>query len=428
METTRELFLEVMNFNKSLRTLKWNFGYWGSTIKNWYRDGLPEEKYPKISTETINISYSLYTSAWTHKWKTLGSKKNVKIELPDGIGVWGGANCQPNQGIPLDHDVKKYFGLDQSGVLANVEQLFYPKFDVSIISEDENSLTYIDLDGVKRKFMKNEATVPTFIDSPIKDSNSWNIIKNERLKLEEISKRFPSDWNELVKEYNNRDYPLYIGGYPIGLFGILVHLLGYENLFLFFYDKPNIIKDMLETFTNVWMAVWEELLSKVEIDAIHFWEDISMGKGSMVSPAIIKEFLVPYYKKIISFLKGKGVKAIMLDTDGNCEELIPIFLDCGVNCIYPMEVNAGMNILEIRKKYPEMIIMGGISKSEIAFGENHIDKMLEPVGELLKYGGYIPCCDHWVPPEIPWKYFKYYMEKLNYLIDNKAKKQNYYTI
>jgi hypothetical protein len=38
---TRELFGEMMRFNKKVRSLKWQFGYWGETGKNWYRDGLP---------------------------------------------------------------------------------------------------------------------------------------------------------------------------------------------------------------------------------------------------------------------------------------------------------------------------------------------------------------------------------------------------
>ena len=35
---TRERFLEVMkNFNTSVPSLKWEFGYWGGTINKWYK-------------------------------------------------------------------------------------------------------------------------------------------------------------------------------------------------------------------------------------------------------------------------------------------------------------------------------------------------------------------------------------------------------
>ncbi|MBM3707372.1 MAG: hypothetical protein FJW69_03370 [Actinobacteria bacterium] len=413
---SRELFHEIMNFNRSVRPLKWSFGYWGSTVKKWYEQGLTKKEYPKIPTEISTISYSLYTTVWTHKWEKTPASKAEKIELPDGIVAWGGANCHPNQGMPLATDVMEYFNFDKTGILVEVEQLFYPPFEIEILEENEKFLIYIDLDGVKRRFQKKEATIPTFLDSSIKDWKSWCKVKEEKLTIENIKDRFPKNWNDLVKIYRNRDYPLYFGGYPLGLFGTLAHLLGYKHLFLFYYDHPDLIRDMLNTFTELWISVWEEVLSFTSVDAIHIWEDISMGRGSMVSPSIIKEFMVPHYKRIADFLKGKGVNIIMLDTDGDCNELIPIFLDAGINCLYPMEASAGMDVLAVRKRYPTLAMMGGVPKSEIALGKEHIDKMLEPIEILIKEGGYIPCGDHSIPPEVSWKNYKYYREKLNHMI------------
>ena len=222
-----------------------------------------------------------------------------------------------------------------------------------------------------------------------------------------------------VKEYKNRDYPLVLGGYPIGLFGTLAHLLGYENLFYFYYDAPDLIHDILTTFTNLWISIWEEVLSQVNVDCIHLWEDVSSGRGSMISPDIFKQFMTPNYKKLTDFVKNKGVNIILLDTDGDCNELIPMFLEAGITGLYPMEVSAGMDVISARKKYPNLQIMGGIPKSDISIGKKRIDEILKDTEILLKSGGYIPFGDHLIPPEVPWEYFKYYREKLNDLIDKK---------
>jgi len=255
----------------------------------------------------------------------------------------------------------------------------------------------------------------------IKGWDSWNQLKEERFSLEAIRERFPPNWDELVAEYKNRDYPLAVGGYPNGLFGSLTHLIGYENLFLFYYDQPDLIKDILERLTDVWIAVWEEVMADVDIDLGNLWEDVSSGKGSMISPKVFKEFLSPYYRKLVDFLNSKGVDIIMVDTDGDCNELIPLFMEAGITGLYPMEVSAGMDVVAARKKYPKLQLMGGIPKSRIALGTGEIDRFLEPVQWLLSQGGYIPFGDHFVPPEVPWKEFKYYREKLNRLIDNAAK-------
>ena len=422
---TRERFLEVMNFNPSVRSLKWEFGFWGSTIKRWYAEGLPEKQYPTIATRTITLNSSLYTYAWTHHWrstrnlfeKTLGERERI-IELPDGIAVWGGFPYWPSQGFPLDTDVSAYFGFDKTQVLVPVEQLLYPHYEPKTLEEDDRYLKYSDIDGITRLFQKEEAVIPSGMSWPIKDWESWLEIKNQRMRLDNIRERFPANWSELVQEYKQRDYVLSLGGYPCGFFGTLVHLLGYQNLFFFYYDEPEMLKDILQHLTNLWLAIWEEVVAEVEVDVVHIWEDMSSNKGSMISNQVFKEFMMPYYKQVTSFLKAHGVRVILVDTDGDCNTLIPLFLECGVTGLYPMEVSAGMDVVKARKEYPTLQIGGGISKSELALGQARIDQLLERTEWLLQQGGYIPFGDHFIPPEVGWNEYKYYREKLNRLIDN----------
>ena len=421
---TRERFLATMRFAPHVPAPKWEFGYWGGTLNRWYEEGLPERTYPAIPTGISTLQSSLYTTAWSHEWRktrnlfeiTYGERQR-KIVLPDGIGVWGGALYWPSQGFPLDLDVADYFGFDQSTALVHVEQLLYPTYEPRILDEDDEYLNYVDIDGITRRYQKIEGVIPTAMSWPIHDWESWLEIKSERLRLEDIPDRFPDHWPELVQAYRERDYPLSLGGYPLGFFGTLVHLLGYLNLFYNYYDQPDLIRDILQHLTNLWTAIWEEVMAQVEVDCVHIWEDVSAAKGSMVSPAIFTEFMAPYYRQISDFLRGKGVDILLVDTDGNCEMLIPLLLEAGVTGLYPMEVSAGMNVAKARKEYPQLQIMGGVPKSDIALGRERIDAFLEDVAGLLRSGGYIPFGDHLIPPEVSWEDFKYYRCKLNRLID-----------
>jgi hypothetical protein len=421
---SRDKFLAVMNSRSNSVANKWEFGYWGSTVKRWYKEGLPQKMYPKLPKNIINTNASLYTAMWTYQWQKnknlfekIYNEPESQIVLSDGLAVMAGGLPWPNQGFPLDYDIKEYFNLDKTQVLVCAEQLLYPLFDIEILYEDERYIDYKDIDGGTRRFSKIQQVIPSGLDYIIKDENDWEVIKRERMSLDNIRQRLPKNWNELVKEYKNRDYPLSVGGYPAGIFGSLTHMIGYENLFLFYYDKPNLLKDMLDRITDIWIALWEEILQDVDFDLANIWEDISSGKGSMVSPSVFKEFIAPYYKKISSFLKSKGIKILLVDTDGDCSELIPLFMKAGVTGLYPMEVSAGMNVVEARKKYPDLQILGGIPKLDIKYGKQKIDEILEPVKWLLKQGKYIPFCDHFVPPEVSWKNFEYYRFKLNSIIN-----------
>ena len=225
----------------------------------------------------------------------------------------------------------------------------------------------------------------------------------------------------MVKQYKNRDYPLALGGYPQGFFGTLSHLIGYENLFIWYVTQPELVHDILNTLTELWIAVYSEVLAQVEVDHWHIWEDISFGKGSMISPEMVREFLCPYIKRVGDFLKSRGVNILLLDTDGDCNSLIPIFIEAGVTGMYPFEAHCGMDIVKVRKQYPKLQMLGGIPKSEIPRGKERIDEILEPVDEVLKTGGYIPFGDHFIPPEVDFENFIYYRNKLNALIDKYGK-------
>lgn len=408
----RERFLEVMNGNPRVAPLKWEFGYWGGTINNWYAQGLPRKHYPEIPTRITTPTSTLYTAAWT-------CQRTDK--LPEGFPVMAGGLYWPTQGFALDHDVREYFQMDYTQVMVDVNLLFEPMFDVKVLQDTRERFVYVDIDGVERIFMKAEATIPTTVKGPIDGWDSWNALKAERLNAKDISRRFPKHWAQLVKEYKNRDYPMAIGGYPHGYFGTLAHLLGYEKLFYWYYDEPKLLHDMLSTFTDLWIAVYEQVLSEVEVDHIHFWEDISAGKGPMVSLDLVREFMLPYYKRIIDYLKARGMKIFFVDTDGDCNSLIPLFMSVGVTGMYPFETHCGMDIVKVRREYPKLQILGGVPKSEIGKGKHRVDEILKPVEAVLKSGGYIPFGDHFIPPEVPWEEFKYYRTKLNGMIDAVAR-------
>ncbi len=316
----RERFHEVMNFNTAAGSIRWEFGYWGATVDRWYEEGLEKHAYPRLEPPPLihkTPTSHLYLPAWTCL---------KQDRLPPGTAIMAGGLYWPSQGFPLDFDVRRQLGMDYTQTLVNVNLLLCPMFDVQVVSEDDQRFEYVDIDGVRRIFLKEQATIPTAMGYPIRDRASWEELKAERVRLDNLSERFPDNWPELVREYRQRDYPLALGGYPHGFFGTLAHLMGYENLFVTYYDDPDLIHDILDTFTDLWIAVYEMVLKDVEIDHVQIWEDISAGTGSMVSPAIIREFMLPRYKRFTDFVKSKGVEFIFVDTDGDCFDLIPLFL------------------------------------------------------------------------------------------------------
>ncbi|MEM2703678.1 MAG: uroporphyrinogen decarboxylase family protein, partial [Candidatus Bathyarchaeia archaeon] len=127
---------------------------------------------------------------------------------------------------------------------------------------------------------------------------------------------------------------------------------------------------------------------------------------------IFRDFLLPRYEEIIKYPRKHGVKVIELDSDGNTEILIPMFIEVGINAHWPLEAAAGMNPIEIRKKYGEEIALyGGIDKRVLTMSKKDIEKeVYNKILPMMELGGYIPFIDHTIPPDVPLENFLYYLD------------------
>jgi uroporphyrinogen decarboxylase len=137
----------------------------------------------------------------------------------------------------------------------------------------------------------------------------------------------------------------------------------------------------------------------------------------MISLAMVREYMLPYIKRVADFLKARGVRHILLDTDGDCYSVIPLFMEAGVTGMYPFEVHYGMDLARVRRLYPKLQIMGGIAKSEIAKGKARIDEVLAPVAGVLRTSGCIPFGEHFVAPDVSFENFSYFRAQLHEMID-----------
>jgi hypothetical protein len=323
------------------------------------------------------------------------------------------------EGLSEDRKWDEEFGFDPGIAVVDVNLGYSPRFEERIVEDRGETVIKYDSKGILIEDRKDGCSIPRFIEYPVKDKTDWETLKRERLDPDDPS-RFPPNWEELVREYADSDSALQLGCYPYGLFGTLRDMMGVEELLVSFYDRPKLIRDMMDYLTNFWLAIFEKAASRVKVDIIHIWEDMSGKHGSLISPAMIREFMLPNYKKIREFADANGIEIVSLDTDGDVDELIPLFMESGINLLLPFEVAAGADINEYRRLYPRLSIMGGINKLEIAKGKAAIDSELSRLVPVMSKPGYFPALDHLVHPEISWDDFKYFVYRLKEMIESRS--------
>jgi uroporphyrinogen decarboxylase len=177
-------------------------------------------------------------------------------------------------------------------------------------------------------------------------------------------------------------------------------------------DMPELIHAIGAQWVSLHTALFEHIASVTSVDAVYFWEDMAYRNGPMIGPPTFREFMLPYYARVIDCARSLGIDVLDVDTDGHFSVLIPLFLEAGVNKFLPFEVQAGMDIREVRQQYGRRIIIeGGLDKRALAKDFAAIkDEVESKVPALLREGGYFPAIDHNVPPDVSLKNFEFFLQ------------------
>ena len=389
--TTRDIYLSVLDMAETERTLKWEFGYWGATLTNWYRDGLPR-------------------------------RVGFDRELLYGEFVNGPALQYPmpsyDDGVQFAHDVSAFFGLDQPPAPFPFNWFYYPRWEREVICGTEDKVEYVGVDGIRRLAFKDERSMPSWLGHPVTCEADWERIKRERLSLDNFAERYTvHDLAAYLAQARRRDTPLCLYGSPIGFFGILRFMIGEENLYYWYYDKPDLITAILEHLCAMWLAIAEELTGLVDFDYGRFYEDMAYKGGSSDQPPDVPKIHDALLSPPDRLRRGRGIKHFVVDSDGLVDDLIPLFGEAGMTALLPFEVRAGNDIEQVRRRYPTPGHPGRHRQDGAAEPAGHRPGVGQ-VARMIPQGGYIPYVDHAVPPDVSWENFRYYREKLNEIIES----------
>jgi len=298
----------------------------------------------------------------------------------------------------------------------------FPAFEHVVLREETDTVVYRDARGITMRNRRDGNSMPEFLEYPVKTPGDWEQLKAERLRIGDPS-RITEDLSAFRDRVRAAGHAVQVGGFPFGAFGTPRDLLGVEALLIGFYEYPDMIRDMIQHLTGVWLAVMEQVAAVVPIDHIHIWEDMSGRQGSLISPAMVESFMMPAYDRIRAFARAHNVRIISVDTDGDCSELVPIMMRHGVNLFLPFEVQAGNDIRAYRKQYPELAIVGGLDKRALAGSRASLDAELHKAEWMLAHGRYAPGFDHLIPPDVPWEAYRYAAERVRTMCMNFKPKQ-----
>ena len=359
----RERFRATMHYQPRDRMPITDFGFWEETIPVWHDQGLPH-----------NVTF-------TYK-KT---------------------NHVPYFGMD--------FGLDVVSRATEINVGLLPAFRLKVLEDRGDHEVRQQADGVRvlrRKFM---SSIPQPQSHLLTDRDSWRKHYKPRLNPDNPN-RFPDDWAERVacwKDPQHGEILTLPGG---SLYGWLRNWMGVEALSYVVYDDPQWFEEMVSTVADCIIGTLEKAFtSGVQFDTCGMWEDMAYRAGPLLSPRHFKQYLVPHYRRIVDLMHKHGVDVVWPDCDGNIDTLIPLWLDAGVNCMFPLEVGVWeADPVAYRKQYgKELLIMGGVDKHLLQRTPDDIRREVDRLAPLVAEGGYIGFCDHRVPPDVPLENYRLFV-------------------
>ncbi|MEX1088402.1 MAG: uroporphyrinogen decarboxylase family protein [Phycisphaeraceae bacterium] len=358
----RQRFLATMHYQPRDRAPICDFSFWPETIDAWKSQGLP---------------------AWVER----------------------GYHYQTEQ---------KFFGTDtyNGGPAGNVGMS--PGLETKVIEDRGDQEVVQNSDGVLLLQHKkgHGQSIPMYLDHTLKDRQSWE--QHFKWRYDPTSRdRYPKDWDAARKIWSdpNCPYPRCVHGGSF--YGRIRDMMGVEGVSYLVYDDPACFEDMVVTQTDCKVGVINRLYEEgAQVDCVSMWEDMCYNGGSLLTPDLFKKYLVPQIKRVTDIFRGHGCDIIWTDCDGKVDDLIPMWLEAGINCLFPIEVGTwGADPVKIRQQYgKELLMMGGFDKHILAKSKADIDQEIYRLAPVVEEGGFIPFPDHRVPPDVPLENYMHYLK------------------
>jgi hypothetical protein len=176
---------------------------------------------------------------------------------------------------------------------------------------------------------------------------------------------------------------------------------------------PLMARTLAEKMADHLAAIGVEEIRRWSLQDTGIWiyDDMAFNDGPMFSPASFEKVFLPAYRMMIRKYKAAGARYVFLHSDGDIRPLLDMLVDAGIDGINPLERRAHMDAVQLRKRYPRLILTGGMCNTDTLIN-GPVSKIQDEARQLIDLGreGGLVIGTHSVSPEIPLENFQVYDE------------------
>jgi uroporphyrinogen decarboxylase len=271
-----------------------------------------------------------------------------------------------------------------------------------------------DGNGALLRWLKDGSGAPEHVDFAVRDRRSWQEhIRPYLLDERSYERRLNFDSYRAVRAKCARDQRFMTCG-VVGAFDRMSPVCGHEHLLAGMALDPDWVTEMADLYATLTVHLLEILFEREGLpDGLWVWDDLGFKNRPFMSPAMYRKMLYPAHKKLFDFAHSRGLP-VVLHCDGYVEALVPSLIEAGINCLQPIEIKAGMDLLKLKKRFGEQIaLIGGMDERVLETNDRRAveAQLLEKLPGAMADSGYVLQVDHSVSPLVNYETYRYFVER-----------------
>lgn len=350
--------------------------------------------------------------------KTLRHEEADRVPVSDLF--WGSfiERWRRDLGLPEDTDPYLYYDLDWQVTVPNMDPHIMP---FEIIEETDTKVTVKTgfeavitkhfADPMPRfdRFLTNEISLlESFeFDDPWDQRRYLESGDNQLAGMGDGFSRNTPAWIETVQKLW-RDFPVY--GSVCEGHETLWRIIGQENTLTWSLMYPDELGRFIQRINHFMLEIAKAQIHHANglLDGMVIWGDVAYKEDLLFSPEFWRKYFKPGIQAITEYCHQQGLPVIYHGC-GNVNRIFEDFIEIGIDAYNPLEAKAGMDVIDLRKRFGHQIAFcGNMDVMEWAnCTKEELKAILLRKLNAAKGGGFIFQSDHSVPDNVSGQNYDY---------------------
>ncbi len=230
------------------------------------------------------------------------------------------------------------------------------------------------------------------------DNYPWDKISD--MFFEQNKEYFELFAEEVLKRDNIRA----VGGPGYGIFETVQDLVSFEELCCFLYDEPEMVEDIFNKVTDLYIEIWGRFLKEYAepFCVCRMGDDLGFQSETLLPHDTIRKHIIPGYKKVVDLVHATD-RPFILHSCGKLFNIMEDLLATGIDAKHSNEDNIAPFHEWVIRYGDRICNLGGIDMNVLCLDTPEViaQKVRKTIEQNIDFGGFALGCGNSIPDYIP---------------------------